>query len=272
MRINTPKFQSKKEMFSYLKENKQTLIEQKKSMPIYSDCVNFGSTRIKVGGVAKANKPVDGDMDTLRVKVIANTANWIDSHNDLLIPGSWNKTISERKGIIPHLHDHIHQIGAKVGEVHDIFSSNFSFAELGIAGKGNTEALVFITDIIKSYNEKVFNQYKRGMINQHSIGLQYMKLDLAINDESSTKEFEYWEKFYPQVINKSAADESGFFWVVQEIKLIENSAVLFGANEITPTLDNNLGKNIEPINFTQQVEPLKSTQNKNNNLRNNLLI
>ena len=82
MRINTPKFQSKKEMFSYLKENKQTLIEQKKSMPIYSDCVNFGSTRIKVGGVAKANKPVDGDMDTLRVKVIELEQNHFRAQRD----------------------------------------------------------------------------------------------------------------------------------------------------------------------------------------------
>jgi DNA-directed RNA polymerase subunit RPC12/RpoP len=33
------------------------------------------------------------------------------------------------------------------------------------------------------------------------------------------------------------ADEYGFFWVVSEIKLLENSCVLFGANELTPTLE-----------------------------------
>lgn len=240
MRVQIPKFNTKSELYSYLKENKKDLIAQKKSMPIFSDCVSFGVSNTKASNTTKANEPIKEDVDTIRVKVVANTSNWIDSHSDMLLAGSWNKSISERKHMIPHLHDHKHTIDAKVGEVVDIYGSTLSFTELGIKGIGTTEALVFVTDIKKSYNEKVFNQYKEGKINQHSIGLQYVKMELAINDETSTKEFEFWNKHYESVINKDTADANGFFWVVQEIKLIENSAVLFGANEITPTLDNNV--------------------------------
>ena len=64
-----------------------------------------------------------------------------------------------------------------------------------------------------------------------------MKLSLAINDPDAKEEFAEWEKHFPNVINQEVAEKRGFFWPVQEIKLIENSAVLFGSNIITPTLE-----------------------------------
>ncbi|MDB0602757.1 hypothetical protein PL373_16810 [Tenacibaculum maritimum] len=260
MRIKIPEFKEKKDLFAYLKQNKAQLIAQKSSMPIYSEANSFPITKINVKTtVSKSNEPVNEDLDVLKIKVVANTALWLDSHMDVLLPDCWEKSINERKHLIPHLHDHIHKIDAKIGEVADIYSSNLSFSELGIKGTGTTQALIFETDVIKFYNEKVFNQYKMGKINQHSIGLRYIKLDLAINDEDSEKEMEFWNKYIGQIINPEIALERGYFWVVQEIKLLENSAVLFGSNEITPTLDNNV-KNIEPSQDTHKSEPSQDTQ------------
>jgi hypothetical protein len=254
MRIDIPKFEDKKSLFNYLIDNKKDLIAQKKSMAIYSDSINLDVSKIAKTGLSdKANNPITEDVDKIRVKVVANTANWVDSHSDVLLANCWSKSINERKNFIPHLHDHKHELSAKVGEVVDIFGQDLSYSELGIKGIGMTQALVFITDIMKSYNEKVFNQYKMGKVNQHSIGLQYVKLSLAINDEDYKEEFEVWNKYNEQIINKDKAEVNGFFWAVQEIKLIENSAVLFGSNEITPTLDNNL-KN-EPSVDTQKEQP-----------------
>jgi len=272
MRIVIPEFGTKKELFAHLVANKTELIDNKKSMPIYSDCVSFNSMALpsKGDGTQKANTPVTEDVDVLRVKVIANTANWIDSHMDMLLPDSAKKSIGERKNIIPHLHDHIHQIGAKVGEVVDILLADYSFSELGIKGIGSAQGITFITDVMKSYNEQVFNQYKAGKVNQHSIGLQYMKLSLAINDSDYKEEYAEWQAYYSQAINKEVADNDGFFWVIKEIKLIENSAVLFGANEITPTIDNNV-KNIEPPKGTQHNESEQSTQDKKKEYYINLL-
>jgi hypothetical protein len=261
MRVGIPEFATKNELFAYLKGNKATIVSQKKSMPIFSDCFVGKSTFVGETEeiTTKENKPVIGDSSVLRVKVVANTANWLDSAMDLLLPDAANKSIKERKGIIPHLHDHVHRMEAKIGEVVDIIATTMSYDELGIKGKGigSTQAIVFITDVMKSYNEQVFNQYKLGKVNQHSIGLQYIKIELAINDPESEKEFDFWNKYYDQIINKDVADAYGFFWVISEYTLIENSCVLFGANEITPTLDNNMKS--EPTIDTPN-EPLKGTQ------------
>ena len=271
MRIDIPKFTEKKELFDYLKANKTDLISKKKSMAIESDVVSLGVSSVQKTGIAvKMNDAVKEDVDVLRVKVVANTSGWMDSHSDVLLANSWSKTISERKQFIPHLHDHKHEIGAKVGEVVDIYASDLSYAELGIKGMGTTQALVFVTDIMKSYNEQVFNQYKAGKINQHSIGLQYVKIALAINDEDYKEEFEVWNKYSDSVINKDKAEMNGFFWAVQEIKLIENSAVLFGSNEITPTLDNNV--KIEPSADTHKEQSVEETivETKKSNRRRSL--
>lgn len=258
MRIKIPTFQNKKELHQYLVTNKGHLIDQKKMAPVFSDPVTFGAQpidRTKQSAFStKANTPVIEDLDVLRVKVVANTANWIDSHLDLIIPGAASKSIQERKGLIPFLHDHIHKLEAEIADVIDIYPATMSLRELGLDMDGTTESIIFVGDVKKEYNAKIFEKYKQGRIKQHSIGLHYVKIDLAINDEDWGKEKDFWDKYYPQVINKDVADDHGFFWVIGEYKLIENSAVLFGSNVLTPTLDNNL-KNFEPLASTQQQEP-----------------
>lgn len=261
MRIKIPEFESKKELYGYLTANKSKLIDQKKSLPITADPCNFGALQLHTKDTdteTKANKPVVEDTDVLRVKVVANTANWIDSHMDMILPDAPAKSIRERKGMIPQLHSHLHSFEGEIGDVVDIYLSDISLRELGLNKSGSTQALIFISDILKEYNPKVFDKYKRGKVKQHSIGLQYVKLDLAINDPEWGKEKDFWDKYYPQVINKEVADDAGYFWVVPEYKLIENSAVLFGSNILTPTLDNNIKS--EPVATTQQKEPSQDTR------------
>ncbi len=263
---------SKKDKTKYLIDNKKRIIKEKKSVPIYSDVCYVPASMTKNNVAVKENTLIENDMSKIRVKVVANTANWIDSDFDLLTPDCWQKSIDERKGFIPHLHDHVHRIEAKIGEVADIYSADISLSELGLDQTGNTQALIFITDVIKSYNEKVFNQYRIGRINQHSIGMHYIQLELAINDEDSEKEFDFWNKYYGQVINKDKADELNFFWVVNEIKLLENSAVLFGANELTPTLDNE-NKEIQSLNIEPLIKALENkTEPEKSTLDINILI
>jgi hypothetical protein len=202
----------------------------------YTDCVSFAPA---FTGKSEANKELSTPQDPniCRVKVVANTSMYCDSQMDVLLRDNAAKSIKERKGMIPHLHDHIHEIAAKIGEVVNIYYQEMSFSELGIPGIGTAQVLVFETDVYKSYNEQIFNQYKAGKIKQHSIGLQYVKIGLAINDPESVAEYELWQKWALEVINKETIDNKGYFWAVPEIKLLENSAVLFGSNPITPTLD-----------------------------------
>ena len=100
--------------------------------------------------------------------------------------------------------------------------------------------------------------YEKGLIKQHSIGLRYVKLDLAINDKDEKEAFKVWEKYIGQIINRERAEEKGYFFPVIEQKLIEISAVVFGSNPYTPTLDNKSLENDEPSETLEVKEPNKT--------------
>lgn len=241
MRISIPEFESKKQLHNYLRSNKKALIQKKRSLPIKSEPIfMFPQSINQKTNAFKANEPVLEDLDTLRVKVVANAANWVDSHQDMALPNSPLRSINNNKHMIPHLHDHNHSVMAEVGDVVDIYLQDISLQELGLKKSGSTQGVVFVTDIKKELNEKVFNRYKSGRARQHSIGLQYINLELALDDKESEKEYDFFKKYYDQAINPDQIDKYGYFWIISEYKLIENSVVLFGANELTPTLDNNL--------------------------------
>lgn len=282
MRVDIPIFETKNELFAYLKENKRTLISKKKSMPIFTDTVKASplpihTKHLKATAVKADNsEAVEIDKGRLRVRVVANAHNMIDSHMDVLLTDSAKKTLKERKGLIPHLKDHIHQTSAEIGEVVDITLEDVLLSELGYNSAGKTQCVIFTTDIIKEFCEKSFARYKNKRANQHSIGLQYVKLYLCINSDEPeyTAEKENFDKYYSQVINKEVADEMGYFWAVTEYKLIENSMVLFGSNPYTPTLEISESKqNKEKPSFdtsttqpsfdtAKRIEKLKLIENK----------
>lgn len=258
-RVDIPEDLSGKDLFKFLTENKSALIAQKKSMLKYTDVLSAlplvgVDYEFKDGLLKSATSMVE--RDSITVKVVANTSLYCDSQMDVLLRDNAVKSIRERKGMIPHLHDHKHEIGAQVGDVKNIYYMDYSLVDLGLAKTGSAQALVFETEIKKSYNPQVFNLYATGKIKQHSIGLQYVKIGLAINDPESVAEYELWNKYASSVINQDLINEKGFFWVVPEIKLLENSAVLFGSNPITPTLEVKNDTNDEPSDDTHR-QPLK---------------
>lgn len=268
MRVNIPENITGKQLYSFLVKNKPTLIAQKKSIMKRTDPVHIQPSLYiyKDSKVVKAEADVVAeDTDTLRAKVVANTANWCDSHRDVLIRDCWAKSIKEKQGLVPHLHDHIHMLGAQVGDVVSFYSMDMSLRDLNVDKDGTTQVLVFETDIQKSYNEQVFKLYKAKKVKQHSIGLYYVKLELCINDADYKEEFAAWNKYVDFVINREYVDELGYFWAVTEIKLLENSAVLFGSNELTPTLTID-GK------VATQDEPLEDTQDEPGNTRKSFSI
>ena len=73
-----------------------------------------------------------------------------------------------------------------------------TWKELGFPRiKGETQALIFKSIAEKARNEFMFEQYAKGFVKNHSVGMQYVKLVLCINDEDSGAEYEAWEKYYP---------------------------------------------------------------------------
>jgi hypothetical protein len=188
----------------------------------------------------KKLKPIyenNEEAGTLKRTIIANTYFWLDSHDDVHLPGIFARSIDHKGLRIPHLHDHIFQLDAKVGKALEISEKDLSWRELGQGKTGLTQGLVLVSEIRKSYNEKIFNEYLNDEVNQHSVSMRYISLSLAVNNEEDFPEpFKVWQEVYPNLGNKAKADENGFFFAVKEAELSEISAVLAGSNELTPTL------------------------------------
>jgi len=238
---------NRKELFAQLKANETRLIQEKTLKVKFADsCVASPEILQRVTPKENTTKAT-GDIltepviepDTLLVKVVANTANWMDSQGDVLTADSYKASILKRGISIPHILDHKHSVTSFVGDVQKVYTEQLNLKDLGLSQEGSTTALVFETLIRKDYNEDVFKFYGNGKINQHSIGLKYQEIRLAL-DSSDPEDVSYkdvWDKYYPDIINKDQADQHGMFWAVTKVDILENSAVLFGANELTPTLE-----------------------------------
>ena len=104
----------------------------------------------------------------------------------------------------------------------------------------------------------MFNQYANGYVNQHSVGMQYVKIQLAINDPDYP-EFEIWKKYIGEVANIEKANEDGFFYVVLEAKVLEGSAVPLGSNHVTPTVSVETVKQVKEQTTEPVIEPSADT-------------
>lgn len=244
-----------------LVKNKRELIEMKKARFKTADASMFLSLENK-----KTNKALqtDASKDTdsvIKRTIIGNTYYWLDSHMDVHLSNTFSKSIAERgeKGKIWHLHDHEHKITAKVGNPQKVYEKDVLWSDLGVDKPGEVTVVMMDTDIMKSYNSLMFEEYKNGKVDQHSVGMYYIQIDLAVNDKDYPEEFKIWQDNIDKIGNKEKAEEEGFFWAVKEAKLIEISAVLEGSNELTPTLD---AKDIQPSQDTDKKEPSQDTQKK----------
>ena len=229
-------FATKEELFRYVKDNRDILIAEKKSATKTGDTVVFGA---EVERRLDATKGENGLSETanLKVKAVINTTNLFDSHYDVHIPGLWNKTLKDRRKTY-HLQEHKMKFDHIITDKVTPSVRMMKWSDLGCGFDGQTQALIFDSEIEKSRNEYMYDQYMKGYVDNHSVGMQYVTLFMCINSEDRYyhEEKENWDKYYPQVANKKDVDEVGFFWAVTEAKLIEGSAVPIGSNYATPTL------------------------------------
>ena len=258
--IHLPEFRTKKELYKYLVANKDTLTAQKKSVIKRADAFQHNySFMPKNGTTIKANEPFMPETDSFGVRVVINTTNLFDGHFDTHLKKLWNKSLKENRGIM-HVREHKandYEYIISDGDDLKSFTKVFSWSELGYPEyKGNTEALVFDSIVRQKRNPFMFDQYANGWVNAHSVGMQYVKIALGINDKDFMSEYEIWEKYSPEIANIEAAEEVGFTWFVKEAKVIEGSSVPKGSNFITPTLENN---KLQPLQDTAS-EPVKTTQ------------
>ena len=122
----------------------------------------------------------------------------------------------------------------------------------------------------------MFKQYANNYVDNHSVGMRYVKIFLAVNDPEYLDEFEVWSRYINSIVNAELANEKGYFYAVTEAKVIEGSAVPIGSNHVTPTrsvtpkieeIEIKLSEQEQEINTLKeilskiepQIEPDKST-------------
>lgn len=230
-----------KELFKFLKNNKSILIAQKKYDVKRGDPFTLSNYIVNnKGEVKKDNSPILEDISTLNTSLVINTTNWLDSHSDVHFPGIWKKSLNENKDVYL-LQEHSMTFKGIISDEVQPFTKTMTWKSLGLDIPGETQALIFNANISKSRNEFMFNEYKLGRVKNHSVGMRYVKIDMAINDDGKwyVEEKEVWNKYIELIANKDDAEEQGYFWAVTEAKVVEGSAVPVGSNIMTPTLDNN---------------------------------
>lgn len=154
------------------------------------------------------NSTLDADTKSRRVKVVISKMEEVDSDGDLITYSAYNKTISERgpkgKNLIYHLTDHNPSLKSLVGKFSELYTES--------------NQLIGVTEIPNTnWGNDMLEFYTLGHINQHSVGFRTIKGDTVTTNQ-------------------------GQFYKISEIKLYEGSAVLWGANENTPTLS--VGKSL----------------------------
>lgn len=254
-------FKTKEELFKALVDNKKELISIKKSVTKNADAVSFGyiDTSIKIDVSKEDMQGQINEPDQLNVKVVINTTNFLDSHGDVHVNGIWNKSVKDNATFL-HLQEHERDFDKVITDTAKGYVKSMTWKQLGLSYEGKTEALIFESNIDKKRNEFMLNQYANGWVKNHSVGMRYVQLELAINSEAEwDKEYKtLWDEYYSIIANKEVADERGYFWVVKEAKIIEGSAVVMGSNSATPTLEN---KDFEAVlDDTSKTEPSEDTQ------------
>lgn len=253
-------FEDKQAMFTALRENKSTLIAQKKMMTKECDSVSFiHKVESNKGEVVKSDTINLDGVNTLKMDLVINTTKVMDSHSDVHLDGIWNKSVKEQKNLYL-LQEHKMTFANIITDKVKASVKSLDWSELGATFEGKTQALIFTSEVHKDRNGFMFEQYAKGFVKNHSVGMRYVKLELALNSESKydKEEKEVWDKYIGEVANKSDAEKQGYFWAVSEAKIIEGSAVPIGSNKITPVLSiEEKAVNDDTLNN----EPSKDTQN-----------
>lgn len=233
--ITIPDFSSKAELFGWLKANKDLLMAQKKAEIKQADAVHLFAVPAEQDAANKA-AAIPEDATELMVKSIINTTNLFDSHRDVHIPGLWDKSLKEQK-LLYLVQEHKMAFDHIISDEVKASAVTYTWAQLGYNMPGTTQALVFDSVVKMDRNPLMFKQYKKGWVKNHSVGMRYMKLYLAVNSEEPayTVEKDAWDKYYPMIANKEEVDAVGYFWAVTEAKIVEGSAVPMGSNWATPT-------------------------------------
>ena len=260
-------FESKADLFKALVENESFIIDAKKSQVYKSfekglQVVSDQKTIEKAFNDSEKGIKFDSDY----YYFVVNSANYLDSHNDMHVDGNWNKSVKDQNGKVYLVWHHDFSKTENIiafPEDIEMITSKVAWNLLGKSYEGETYSLIYKVKKDKIVNENVSKWLKEGRKLQLSVRMQYIKIETAFNsdDEDYSKQTENYNKYYPLIANKDEFKEIEYFFIVKEAKnVMESSLLPFGSNSATAEISQTENKT-EADNITsEQEEPSIDTQ------------
>lgn len=250
-------FEDKNSLLSELKERKREVLLSKKAEPKKADGVPMFNNTRKAKEADEDSSPIEYGS---KVYPVINTTLLLDSHQDVHLNGLWNKSVKEQVGKVSLITNHEFKVGSVISFPDETVPmvKVMKWRDLGYDIDGETEALIFESTLSEDSNPTAFGMYKRKRPVQHSVHMEYIQLELAVDsdDEDWKSERKNWDKYLPLIVNPENAIKMGYFWAVKEARIYkEGSMVLEGSNHITPAL-----YNLEAGKSTSKNEPSDDTR------------
>ena len=259
-------FEDKKTLFKELKSNEKTIIAQKKlEIKSFEKGLQVVSNQNQISKALQDEAIKGIKFDDNYYYFVVNSANILDSHNDMHVEGNWNKTVKEQQGKVYLVWEHKLSKENIIAFPEDIvlMTVKIPFSVLGKNYEGETYSLIYKISKDKIIDKTAKEWLEDGRSLQASVRMQYVKVEPAFNSKDFPKEKETFDTYYPLISNKEEHGEIDYFWVVKEAKnVMESSLVLFGSNSATGRIDNKEEQGKTTLNniIVEQVEVVTPTQ------------
>ena len=172
-------FATKEEAFKELVLNKKTLIAAKKAVIKHADAISYhGNFQEKTEAIKAGNTDLR-DVNTITVKAVSNAVNYFDSHGDVSMPGSWNRTAKNTKDGL-HLQEHIMQFDKIISDEVKFSVEKMAWKDLGLA----------------------INSEEKWAREEKEIWDKY--IDQIVNKEEVEEAGYFWAVFEQKIIENSA--------------------------------------------------------------------
>ena len=234
-------FSDKSQMFFELKANKELIVAEKKAAIKFSDPIQYFVKSIT--GEAEKTAPTDPEVIGVgsTIYAVINTTNFYDSCGDVHLDGIWDNSIKDQKGKLYYVINHDLKLGSVIAYPKDVDASvvPLKWSDIGQDYSGSMQALVYAVKLTEAANKDALSAIITKQDIQNSVRMGYISMILCIDDNSEDykQEKANFDKYLKIVANKQDAEDAGYFWAIQEAKIVkEGSACLFGANEATPIL------------------------------------
>jgi hypothetical protein len=269
-------FKSKADLFAMLKKHEDNIIEFKKAH-IYkgfekSLCFGNADNILHKTDASKAN--IGFEAKEGYIYPIVSTTRYMDSHDDVHFDGCFGKTVKDQQGKVYYCADHDLSLKGIVTNKKDIemFTASIPWQFVGKSYTGNTEGLVmaFKKDAIKNQQAKDIIDSDEDL--ENSIRMVYVKIVMGI--DSTDKQYkvnkDYFDSRVNDIANKERAEDLGYFFGVEELKIHKEASLVVGGGSNDATRIYQYKTTEAVTDTTAKIEPPAGTQTDINKILQNI--